>query len=158
MKPVMKNTAAVVRERRSWKEVAASLPGVAAALLPKIACPACWPAYAGLLSSLGLEFLFPTRHLFVLTVVFLVVALAALAWSVRRGRAGVGPFLVGLAAAAAILAGKFELDSNPLLYAGVGGLIAASAWVSFRRRISPRDGLFASSRQTCGQDGCRSPQ
>ncbi len=38
MNSVVENTAAVARERRSWKEVAASLPGVAAALLPKIAC------------------------------------------------------------------------------------------------------------------------
>jgi mercuric ion transport protein len=33
-----------------------ALPGVGVSLLPKLTCPACWPAYAGLLSSVGLGF------------------------------------------------------------------------------------------------------
>ena len=35
--------------RHSWL---ATLPGIAVSLLPSVTCPACWPAYAGLLSSL----------------------------------------------------------------------------------------------------------
>ncbi len=30
-----------------------TLPGVFASVLPNLACPACWPAYAGLLTSVG---------------------------------------------------------------------------------------------------------
>ena len=39
--------------RAGWRSSLATLPGIALAFLPKIACPACWPAYAGVLSSLG---------------------------------------------------------------------------------------------------------
>jgi hypothetical protein len=42
---------------RTWKQNLLAVPGIGLSLLPKIACPACWPAYAGLLSSLGLGFL-----------------------------------------------------------------------------------------------------
>jgi hypothetical protein len=30
-----------------------AVPGMGVAFLPKLACPACWPAYAGLLSGQG---------------------------------------------------------------------------------------------------------
>ncbi|KAF0218625.1 MAG: putative Thioredoxin [Geobacteraceae bacterium] len=39
-----------------WRGMAAMLPGIGLAFLPKLACPACWPAYAGVFSSLGLGF------------------------------------------------------------------------------------------------------
>jgi len=39
------------------KRILTSLPGIGAALLPNATCPACWPVYAGILSSLGLGFL-----------------------------------------------------------------------------------------------------
>lgn len=47
----------------TWKHGLLSLPGVTVSLLPKLMCPACWPAYAGLLSSLGLGFLISARYL-----------------------------------------------------------------------------------------------
>ncbi len=37
-----------------WKHGLLALPGVGVSILPKLACPLCWPAYAGLLSSIGL--------------------------------------------------------------------------------------------------------
>ena len=52
------------RARNGWRSSLATLPGIGLAFLPKIACPACWPAYAGLLSSLGLGFLLDVRWLF----------------------------------------------------------------------------------------------
>jgi hypothetical protein len=39
---------------RTWKQNLVAAPGVGLSLLPKLACPACWPAYTGLLSSIGL--------------------------------------------------------------------------------------------------------
>src|SRR3954462_8565336 len=39
------------------KQAAAALPGIGFSLLPKMLCPACWPAYAGIVSALGLGFL-----------------------------------------------------------------------------------------------------
>ena len=46
------------------------LPSVVLALLPRLACPCQFPAYAGLLSSMGLSFLTQTVYLFPLTAAF----------------------------------------------------------------------------------------
>ncbi len=48
---------------RTWKRGLLALPSVGVSILPKLACPACWPAYAGLLSSVGLGFLISTVYL-----------------------------------------------------------------------------------------------
>ena len=32
---------------RTWKQNLLAAPGIGLSLLPKIACPVCWPAYAG---------------------------------------------------------------------------------------------------------------
>ena len=42
-----------------FRAVVASLPAIGGALLPKLTCPLCWPAYAALLGALGLEFVEP---------------------------------------------------------------------------------------------------
>ena len=42
------------RRRSGWRGLLSVVPAVGASLLPVGACPACWPAYAGLLSALGL--------------------------------------------------------------------------------------------------------
>jgi hypothetical protein len=43
--------------RQVWKQALLAAPGVGVSLLPKLVCPLCWPAYAGLLSTFGLGFL-----------------------------------------------------------------------------------------------------
>lgn len=117
--------------KRTWKQNLLSAPGIGLSLLPKIACPACWPAYAGLLSSLGLGFLIPnTKYLLPLTAAFLMLAVGMLAFRARR-RHGYAPFALGTPAASLILFGKFSFDSNPVLYAGLGLLILASVWNSW---------------------------
>src|SRR5215469_2153158 len=85
---------------RTWKHGLLTLAGVS--MLPKLLCPACWPAYAGVLSSIGLGFLISTAYLLPLTAGFLVLALGALAFRAAERR-GYGPFLVGLFAATGIL-------------------------------------------------------
>lgn len=110
---------------------AAVLPSVGAALLPKLTCAACWPAYAGVLSSLGIGFVDYTPYLLPLTAAFLAVSVAALAYR-ARSRRGYGPFLLGAAGAVGVLVGKFALDSDPAMYAGLGILVAASLWNSWR--------------------------
>lgn len=113
--------------RRGWRGTLAVAPGIGLALLPKVACPACWPAYAGFLSALGLGFLMDTAWLLPLTATFLVVAVGALAFRARRRR-GYGPFLIGMVASAVVLIGKFAFDSDPAMYSGVALLVAASLW------------------------------
>jgi len=95
-----------------WRLSAAVLPGIAVALLPKLACPACWPAYAGLLGSVGLGFLIETRWLLPLTAVFLAAAIGALAYRAKERR-GFAPFAVGILAAGLVLFGKLRLESGP---------------------------------------------
>ncbi len=115
---------------RSWKLNFALLPGIGAAFLPKVACPACWPAYAGFLSSIGFGFLVDTAYLLPLTALFLAFAVFALAFRARRRR-GYGPFFAGAAASATVLVGKFLFESDPAMYAGLALLIVASIWNSW---------------------------
>lgn len=122
--------------RAGWRSSLATLPGIGLAFLPKIACPACWPAYAGVLTSLGLGFLLDVRWLFPLTAVFLLIAVVALGFRARRRR-GFGPFFVGLVAAAIVLGGKFGFESDLAMYAGLGLLVAASIWNTWPRRVTP---------------------
>ncbi len=110
-----------------WKATSAVLPAFAIALLPSITCPACWPAYAALLSSLGVGFLPTTPYLLPLTLVSLAIPLGVLAVLARRGY-GYLPLVLGVAGALLLMVGRFAWESNPLLYSGLAALITASAW------------------------------
>jgi len=115
-----------------WKRNLVAVPGVGASLLPKLVCPMCWPAYAGVVSSLGLSFLISTKYLLPLTVAFLATTAAALGFRASQ-RNGYGPLGLGLVAGAVILIGKFYFDAAQATYAGVGLLIASSIWNSWPR-------------------------
>src|SRR5713226_2303621 len=112
---------------RTWKQGLLALPGAGVSLLPKLMCPACWPAYAALLSSVGLGFLISTTYLLPLTVLFLGVAVGSLAFR-ACSRRGLGPFWAGVGAAALVLVCKFYFESAPVTYVGVSLLIFASVW------------------------------
>jgi hypothetical protein len=120
----------------TWRRPAAVLPGIGVALMPKLICPLCWPAYAGLLSAIGLGFLISARNLMIVTASFLIVAVIALAFRARQRR-GYGPASAGLAASIFILFGKFYLESPSLMYASLGVLVAASVWNSWPVRLAP---------------------
>lgn len=113
----------------------AALPCIGVSLLPKLICPACWPAYAGIVSAVGLSFLISATYLLSLTVAFLAITAFVLAFRAAR-RHGYGPFGVGLLAAAVILTGKFYFDAEQATYIGVGLLVAASVWNSWPRRAA----------------------
>jgi len=113
--------------KAGWLSSLATLPGIGATLLPVGLCPACWPAYAGVLSALGLGFLLRTTYLLPVTALFLLVALGALAF--RAGlRRRYGPFILGLIASATVLIGKFIFVSDTAMYGGIVLLVAASIW------------------------------
>ena len=116
----------------AFKRTLVMLPSAGVSLLPKLMCPACWPAYAGVVSALGLGFLISTKYLLALTAVFLAATAFALCFRASR-RHGYGPFGMGLAASAEILSGKFYFDAAQATYAGIGLLIAASVWNSWPR-------------------------
>lgn len=121
------------RAKGAWRLNGAILPAFGTALLPKLACPACWPAYGGLLSSLGVGFVDYTPYLLPLTIGFLALALAALGYRASRRR-GYGPLVLGLIASAVILVGKFGYDHDIAMYTGLTALVAASLWNTWPRR------------------------
>jgi hypothetical protein len=129
----------------AWKRNLGVVPGIAASLLPKIACPACWPAYAGFLGSIGLGFLISTAWLFPLTAAFLTIAVGALAFRARNRR-GYAPALLGVVAMVVVLVGKFGLESNATMYGGLVVLVGASLWNTW-----PRKQPVACSRADLGQ-------
>lgn len=123
----MKNTSAPTRRL----QLVAMLPAVGAALLPKLTCPVCWPAYAAVLGALGVGFIDYTPYLLPLTLVFLGATLAMLVWRPLRGYA---PLALGLAASAMVLAGKFLFDSDIATYFGVALLVGASIWNAWPKK------------------------
>jgi len=123
---------------KTWKQSLATIPGVGVSLLPKLACPLCWSAYAGLLSSIGLGFLISARYLLPVTAAFLEVAVGALAHRANL-RHGYRPFLLGLFAALGVLLGKFWWESNLVMYASLGLLVMASVWNAWPHRAAVSD-------------------
>src|SRR5207249_9463683 len=100
------------------KRALAVLAGVGVSLLSKLTCPMCWPAYAALLTTFGLGFLISARYLFLVTAVFLLFSVAALAFR-AKARRGYAPAVSGLVAAGTVLFGKFSLASRSAMYAGL---------------------------------------
>ena len=130
-----------------WRRRMAVLPAIGAALLPRLTCPCTLPAYAGLISSMGLGFLLKTAILLPLMVVSLVLAVAALGYRAERRR-GFGPFAVGVVAAVALMIGKFLMEpntpiSNTVVYGGIAALVGVSVWNSWpTRRAVPSETLL----------------
>jgi len=133
----------------SRKPLLLTIPGVVVSLIPSLSCPLCWPAYAALLSSLGLGFVGTSKYLFPLTAALLAVAIGGLVWRARSK--GYGPSAFGLLSAAMILPGKFFLASSTLTYAGVALLALASAWSLVLRRSAS-----SVSCSTCAPSGAGS--
>jgi len=125
----------VESQRPPWRRHLALLPGISIALLPKLSCPLCWPAYASLLSTLGVGFLVSAEYLLATTAVFLLVAVGALLFR-AKARRGYGPSILGAGAAAAVLIGKFQFESGVAAYGGVTLLVAASFWNSWPRKVA----------------------
>jgi len=133
-----------------WSSSLAVLPGIGASLLPVGICPACWPAYAGLFSSLGFGYLFETAYLLPLTVFFFAVAVAALAYKAKIRR-GFGPFVLGIVASAIVFMAKFSYDSDLFMYVGATLLVIASLWNAWPRKKAGTDRKTCSACASKGQ-------
>lgn len=110
--------------RTRWQAMAASFLAIGAALLPKLACPLCFPAYAAALSALGLGFVDYTPYLLPMTAVFLAVAVGVLVLQARR-TGSIAVLLLGAAASIIVLTGKFYFESDWLTTGGVALLVVA---------------------------------
>ncbi len=131
--------------RFRWMRVLGISPGVGAAMLPVGVCPAWWPAYAGVMSSLGLGFLLNSAYLFSLTALLLAFGLGASLYRAKT-RQGYGPFALGAAGTITVLVGKFALSWNVLFYTGLVVFIAASVWNAW-----PKKKTTSCSSGTCYQ-------
>lgn len=118
----------------TWKQTLVAVPGIGMSLMPKLICPACWPAYASIVSSLGLGFLVGTTYLLPLTAGLLAMTATTLAFRARNRR-GYGPAWAGSSGAILILLGKFQLDSVVTTSTGIGLLLAAAIWNAWPRRV-----------------------
>jgi mercuric ion transport protein len=120
-----------------FKRTTATLPGLGVALLPKVVCPVCSPAYAAVLSAMGLPFFATARYLLPVTIAFVTLAVGSLCFGASRRR-GLGPFWLGIVAAVSLISGKFWINSVLAIYAGVALLITASVWnATPKRRLCP---------------------
>ncbi len=128
-----KQAGIVHNQKGGYKGIFAVVPSTGAILIPGISCPACWPAYAGLLSALGIGFVNYTPYLLPITVLFLMIAVFALAFRAKRRR-GYRPAFTGLIATIIIIVGKFVLSLGLLTYSGIGLLIIASIWNLWPRK------------------------
>ena len=84
----------IVMARRVRRTGWLAAPGISVALLPKLACPLCWPIYSGIVSSVGLGFLISTKYLRPLTIAFLSLTRGVLAYDAKRR--GYGRFALGI--------------------------------------------------------------
>ena len=130
------------RVKSSWRSSLGAMSGATLlTFLTRLLCPACWPVYAGLLSSIGLGFLLKTTWLLPLTMITLAFVMASLAFRAKERR-GYSPFILGLLGAVALLGGQFVFPSfaaGPAISewaviskwsidAGAVLLVAASIW------------------------------
>ncbi len=115
------------RSAAAWLRGVLGLPGAVLPLLPSASCPLCLSAYVGILSALGLGFLFTERVLLYLVPAFLVVGMASIAWTLpaHRRRA---PLLLAVAASVLIVCGRLVWSVQPAVYLGAGLFLGAAGW------------------------------
>jgi len=110
-------------------------PSLGVAMLLPFKCPACWPLYLGLLSSLGIGVAAVKPYIAPLATALLAVSVAPLAYGAKT-RNGYGPLILGVAASAAILFYLFAMPLKPVFYAGAVLLVSASIWSILPNRKS----------------------
>lgn len=136
----------LARTGRRW--TLATVPGFVVSLLPGVACPGCWPVYAGVLSALGLGALLDRVWLLPIAVVALALAVFGLAFRAPQRR-GYAPAAVGAIAGVGVLIGKFALEDDAITYAGAITLGIASVWNAWPVRRAPACTTCASD---CGEN------
>ena len=77
-----------------------------------------------------------TAYLLPLTVLALVLTVIALGFRASR-RWGYGPFVLGVAAAAGLVLGKFIVESNMAVYGSIAVLIGSSLWNALPKKSVP---------------------
>ena len=145
--PSLSPCCASAQKKEQRRSVSAGLraalsgPGAVLPLVPSANCPLCLAAYTGILSTLGLGFLFTERVLSHLVVVFLVVGVGSIAWTLRaHGRRS--PLLLAVLASALIVSGRLIWSMPLAVYLGAALFLTAAAWnfwlrVQLTRKAQP---------------------
>lgn len=110
-----------------------TIPALAVSSFPLIFCPACWPTYAALLSSLGIGFFDYSPYLLPLVGVFLLTALVSLGFQ-ARAQQNYKPFCLAMVSSIIIVTGKFLYPIEVVSTLGVVGLFASSVWSLFTKK------------------------
>jgi mercuric ion transport protein len=97
-------------------------------------CPICYPAIGTFLAAIGLGVVVSEAALRSLVLALLALGWFGLWWSYRREHGRVLPLALGVAAGAALFAGRYVWFTPPVMYAGVAGMIGAGAWNLLLRR------------------------
>ena len=106
-------------------------------LVPSFSCPACIAAYAGVLSALGLGFLFTDEVLQPLIVLWLLVGVGSIAWTMRaHGRRA--PLVLAASASLAIACGRLVRSLPPMVYLGAAAFLIAAGWNLWLRLSAKR--------------------
>ena len=125
--------------RSPWWRTFIVVPAAILPLLPSASCPVCLAAYAGVLSSFGLGFLFRDPVQRSLIIVFLSISVASVGWATRRHR-NIGPITTAVSGSFAIVIGRV-LGSVPwLVYFGVPCVVVAAVWNLILKGASTHNG------------------
>jgi drug/metabolite transporter (DMT)-like permease len=130
--------AAETKIRVMWTPPRTTLLTISSALLvvaPK--CPVCFLAYFGIFGVATASASVYRAWLPAVTAIWLVITVATLAFQRRGPRRQYGPALLGLVAALVLLSGKFILDNQALIVAGIVALLGAVIWPSWSRKPGP---------------------
>ena len=130
------------RAAHRWQALSAAMPGVGVSLLVAAKCPACWLAYAGLLTMPGVAWFVGATSLMLITVGLLGIALASLAYR-AQDRRGYKPLAFGVVAVSLMVIEKWWLSSPMLLVLGLALLVGASLWNAWPRQATALDSCAA---------------
>lgn len=144
------------RPWRSLGGLASGISGAAALLLPAGLCPACWPAYAAVLASMGAAFLLETAYQAPIAAGLFALAIGLHSYqALRNGR--YAALLLGFAGASAAWTGKFVLSAPAIQYVGLFAYLVSVLWTSAgsgrRRRAENRRSISNQPLEDCC--GCK---
>lgn len=126
--------------RKYRRTAAMTLSAAILAVAPK--CPVCFLAYFGIFGVATASASVYRAWLPPLTAIWLALTLAMLALR-TDGKRSYGPIVLGFVAVLSVVAGKFIIANQMLLYAGVAALIIATGWNAWS--------LSSIGRRSCSQ-------
>lgn len=134
------------------KRLVAGLSGGLAGLLPALACPACAPAYASLLSTAGISAIGSGQGYLIVIMALLSISLASLGLDAWRYRI-FGPLAVGLLGSAGIVLSKFVAELSLLNLIASMVLVFTAIWNAVLVRRKQRTSKCGDESSCCADKG-----